>query len=128
MTSYDQFLASKHTRDESTGFDPGKISQMAFGFQDAIIRWACRRGRAAVFADCGLGKTLIQLEWARLVCDESGGDALIFAPLAVASQTVAEGDKFGVPVTTCRSQDDVKAGVKRCAHPLLLVRFLCHSY
>lgn len=104
---YDEFLAGKRRSAESAGFDPGGMSGALFPFQRDIVRWACRKGRAAVFADCGLGKTIMQLEWARLVSDHTGGRVLILAPLAVSRQTRREGSKFGIPVTVCRSQADV---------------------
>jgi superfamily II DNA or RNA helicase len=70
---------------------------MLFPFQADIVRWALRRGRAAIFADCGMGKTAMQLEWARQV----PGRVLIAAPLAVSTQTVREGVKFGIDVSYC---------------------------
>ena len=90
---YQDFLASKRIIDVSTGLDSAvDINPMLFAFQKDITRWALRRGRACVFADCGLGKTPIQLEWARHV----PGKVLILAPLAVSEQTIREGHKFGV--------------------------------
>lgn len=65
-------------------------------FQSAIMGWALRRGRAAIFAGTGLGKTLMQLLWAGIVCDHTVGRVLILCPLAVAEQTVAEAAKFGI--------------------------------
>jgi DNA modification methylase len=93
--------------DRPTGFEPGAVNPKLFEFQAAIVRWACRRGRAAIFADCGLGKTGMQLEWARMVADHAGGKVLILAPLAVAQQTAREAEKFGVDgVGVARSQDE----------------------
>ena len=67
---YKDFLKSKLIRDQSNGFEPEQeINPILFDFQQAIVRWALRRGRAAVFADTGLGKTFIQLEWARHILD-----------------------------------------------------------
>lgn len=79
---------------------------MLFPWQADIVRWACRLGRACIFADCGLGKTAMQLSWANAACRASGGAALILAPLAVASQTAREGEKFGIPVAVARSQSE----------------------
>lgn len=108
MSSYAKFLADKALFDAPTGLTKvPKLSDKMIPFQGDITRWALRRGRAAIFADCGLGKTLMQLEWARCV----PGDVLILAPLAVAAQTVREGKKFGIPVTRCQSQKDVKPGI-----------------
>ena len=110
---YQDFLKSKRIHVENVGFDVPveHINHKLFPFQVAIVRWALRRGRAAIFADCGLGKTPIQLEWARHVSAYTGMPVLIFAPLAVSHQTMHEGEKFGIPVTVCVSQDDVKSGV-----------------
>lgn len=82
-----------------------------FGFQKDITRWALAKGRAAVFSDCGTGKTLIELEFGHQVCKHTGGKALIVAPLAVVEQTKREGEKFGIEATVCASQKDVKHGV-----------------
>ncbi len=57
MMDYNDFLKTKDVTDTSTGFEPSEINPMLFDFQAAIVRWACKRGRAAIFADCGLGKT-----------------------------------------------------------------------
>jgi DNA modification methylase len=104
MGAYAEFLASKRLDDPPTGFEPEALSELLFDWQREVVRWALRRGRAAIFADCGLGKTPMQLEWAQRVCERSSGPArpgraLILAPLAVSAQTVREGEKFGIPVT-----------------------------
>jgi len=80
---------------------------MLFDFQRDIVKWALRRGRAAIFADCGLGKTPMQLEWANHI----PGNVLILAPLAVSAQTVREGEKFGIPITKARHQDEVQGKI-----------------
>lgn len=108
---YTEFLASKAPRVESAGIDPGPVNPMLFGWQAEIVRWALRRGRAALFEDCGLGKSPQQLEWARQVAEQTGKPVLILAPLAVAEQTMREGRKFGVEVTICQTTADVRAGV-----------------
>lgn len=82
-----------------------------FGFQKDITRWALAKGRAAVFSDCGTGKTLIELEFGHQVCKHTGGKALIVAPLAVVEQTKREGEKFGIQANVCASQQDVRIGV-----------------
>lgn len=109
MTRYDEFLESKRVAAPSSGFEVGndEVSDALFDFQSDIVSWACRKGKAAIFADCGLGKTLMQLEWARLVVGRTGGRVLVLAPLAVSGQTRDEGSKFGIPVTVCRSGGDV---------------------
>lgn len=93
---YSQFIESKRKDRGEFGFDPVYISEDAFGFQWHLIEWACRAGRAAIFADCGLGKTLMQLEWARNVALKTGRRVLILTPLAVSHQTAAEAAKFGI--------------------------------
>lgn len=111
--SYAEFLASKRIVDEPTGLDVDRaeLGQHLYPFQRDIVEWALRRGRAALFADCGLGKTPMQLEWARVVHERTGRDVLLLAPLAVSAQTAREGEKFGVPVTVCRDGADVRRGV-----------------
>lgn len=94
-SDYEQFLQRKLVAAPKTGFDCGPINPLAKPFQADIIRWALKRGRAAIFADTGLGKTFMQLEWARHVA-ENYGKVLILAPLAVAAQTVREASKFGI--------------------------------
>jgi superfamily II DNA or RNA helicase len=78
-----------------------------------------KKGKAAIFAGTGLGKTLMQLEWARHIHNRNNKQVLILAPLAVASQTVAEGQKFGIDVTLCRSQGDVRTGINITNYDML---------
>jgi len=103
MSEYERFLTSKRRVVGASGrtIDPSAVNLRLFGFQRDLVRWAVRKGRSALFCDTGMGKTAMQLEWARL----TGERTLILAPLAVARQTVAEGQKFGIPVTYARSQD-----------------------
>ena len=109
---YNKFIESKQTFDTSTGIkNPESINPMLFDFQSDITKWALRRGRAAIFADCGLGKTPMQLEWADHVCKYTKSNVLIVAPLAVSSQTVKEGVKFGVDVNQCNDASDVESGI-----------------
>jgi hypothetical protein len=96
MTDYETFLANKAPLVAPSGFaDVPPLSPALKPFQSAVTQWALRRGRAAIFAGTGLGKTLMQLEWSRVVADEIG-NVLILCPLAVAEQTVAEASKFGI--------------------------------
>ena len=92
-TTYSEFLESKKIVSVPTGIE-GKIeiNPLLFDFQRDITRWALKRGRACIFADCGLGKTPMQLEWANHI----PGKVLILAPLAVSEQTIREGHKFGI--------------------------------
>ena len=117
---YEEFVAAKADRVQPTGFDAGFLSPMLFPWQADIVRWACRRGRSCIFADCGLGKTAMQLAWADAACRASGGAALVLAPLAVAAQTAREGEKFGVPVTVARSQRECpESGVSVANYEML---------
>lgn len=93
MTSYAEFLQKKSITDVPTGLDViPELCEKLFPFQRDIVRWALRRGRSAIFADCGMGKTAMQLEWAKHI----PGNVLVLAPLAVAQQTVREAEKFGI--------------------------------
>jgi len=94
---YRAFLDGKRKLDEPTGFDVVlDLNPMLFDFQRDIVSWALWRGRAAVFADCGLGKTPMQLEFAHRCVEKTNKHALVLAPLAVGAQTVLEGEKFGI--------------------------------
>ena len=95
---YSQFLDAKLHLGADHGFDPVWLPDSLFEYQKAIVEWAVRKGRAAVFADCGLGKTFVQLTWAENVARRTNKRVLILTPLAVAFQTVEEGAKLGVEV------------------------------
>lgn len=95
---YEAFLDAKLHVGADYGFAPIWMPESLFPFQASLVEWACRKGRAAIFADCGLGKTPMQLTWAENVARKTGGRVLILTPLAVAFQTVNEGAKFGVEV------------------------------
>jgi len=103
--TYDSFLKSKRMirRDRGKEFTTDDVHSKLFAFQRDITLWAVRKGMAAVFADTGLGKTFIQLEWARLL----GEKTLIIAPLSVARQTVREARKIDLEIGYVRSQDAV---------------------
>lgn len=101
---YDAFIQDKALAQIATGFDPQRLGQHLFDFQAAIVEWACKRGRAAIFADTGLGKTAMQAEWARQVAAHTGGRVLILAPLCVAQQTVEEEARFGTAIKYCRKE------------------------
>jgi len=117
--NYREFLASKRIVVSPSGFDCEDISHKLFDFQRDIVRWSLKKGKAAVFCGTGLGKTPMQLSWAKCVSNHTGGDVLILAPLAVAQQTAREGEKFNVSVTVCRSQADVKPGVNITNYEML---------
>jgi superfamily II DNA or RNA helicase len=103
---YEKFLAAKKITHIPSGIDipKDKIHPALFDFQRDIVSWALRKGKAATFADCGLGKTFMQLEWARHI----PGRVLILAPLAVAPQTVREGRKIDLDVTYSRKASDAR--------------------
>lgn len=117
--NYEDFLKSKEIRYDSCGFEPEKDNPKLFQWQSDIVRWALMKGRSAIFADCGLGKTPMQLQWAAEVSQHEGKPVLICAPLAVAKQTQREGVKFDVPVTVCRKGVDVKPGVNVTNYEML---------
>jgi len=110
-TNYGDFLKNKKIISESVGFKADVINPCLYDFQSAITKWALLKGRCGIFADCGLGKTLMQLEWARHVHNHTGKPILILAPLAVSLQTQREGKKFNVNVNICSSQSDVSNGI-----------------
>jgi hypothetical protein len=119
--NYESFIKNKQATMPPSGFtvDRETLHPSLFDFQKDIVRWALRRGRAAIFAGTGLGKTRMQIEWAMNVHRQTGGDILLLAPLAVAAQTVREGAILGHDVTICRSQNDVKPGLNIANYEML---------
>ena len=104
MSDYAEFLSRKAVVDPATGLAVvPPLNPMLFSFQRDIVTWALCRGRAAILADCGLGKGPMQLEWAKHV----PGEIIIAAPLGVTAQTVREGVKFGVPCAYARNQGQI---------------------
>lgn len=102
MTAYADFLATRAQSGSGSGFEPEWLPDFLFPFQRNLIDWATRMGRAALFADCGLGKTPMELVWARNVHLQTGKPVLIVTPLAVSFQTEAEAAKFGIEAATSR--------------------------
>jgi len=100
--NYAEFLERKTQRGAMTGFDPLWMPDFLFDFQQYLVDWAIRMGRAAIFADCGLVKTPMQLVWAENVARKTNGNVLILTPLAVSRQLAMEGDKFGIEVGVSR--------------------------
>lgn len=107
-TDYATFLATKSQLDTDDGFAPSTLPSFLFDFQHALVEWALRKGRSAIFADCGLGKTPMQLAWADQVVRKTNKPVLILTPLAVGAQTIAEGEKFGIHCV--RSDDGAPRG------------------
>lgn len=105
MSDYGAFLAQKQRRVGAAGVDvdTAQVHSLLFEWQAEGVRWAVGKGRCALLWDCGMGKTLAQLEWARLSAESS----LIVAPLSVARQTVREAEKIGLAPAYVRSQDEV---------------------
>jgi DNA modification methylase len=95
---YKDFLQNKKHRIENSGFEVSNLNPSLFDFQEFIVKTALKKGRYAIFADCGLGKTLMQLEWAHKVVEHTNKPVLILAPLAVSGQTIHEGLKFHIQI------------------------------
>lgn len=109
MKPYEDFVAQKLQYIAPTGLaNVPSLHSSLFPHQRDLISWALRRGRAAIFADTGLGKTAMQLEWARHL---PVARTLILAPLAVAEQTVREGERLGITVNECRDGSEVRDGI-----------------
>lgn len=112
MTAYADFLERKRIVDPCTGMaSPPDVPEFMFPHQRAITTWAMRRGRAAVFAGTGLGKTIMELVWGNAVADHTDKPVLVFAPLSVSQQHIREAAKFGLPAQIVRTQSDVRHGV-----------------
>lgn len=95
---YEEFLETKIKTRKDSGFDCDAMNEKMFPFQQWIVKRALKAGRYAIFADCGLGKTFMQLEWAHRVAEHTGKPVLILAPLAVSGQTIQEGKRWGIPI------------------------------
>lgn len=102
---YIEFLKNKQKKHVTSGFkvELGDLNKYLFEFQKHIVKRSLEAGKYAIFADCGLGKTLMQLEWANQVTQKTGKPVLILAPLAVSGQTINEGVKFGIEVQKLKS-------------------------
>ena len=98
--NYKEFLKTKKTGIHSFGFEVKSedLNNNLFPFQKHIIKRAVRNGKYAIFADCGLGKTFMQIEWARVISEKENAKVLILAPLAVSGQTIQEGKRWGIRV------------------------------
>lgn len=103
IADYQEFLASKRLIAPDAGRDipEARLNPHLFPFQKALARFALRKGRSACWASTGLGKTRICLAWAEHAAER----VLLLCPLAVAQQTVREGERIGIPVTYARSQE-----------------------
>ncbi|MFA5754221.1 MAG: helicase-related protein [Patescibacteria group bacterium] len=111
INEYRKFLANKQRRHIKSGFDPKPMPSFLREDQKQCIDSALIAGRYCIFADCGLGKTLDELEWARQVCEYTNNPVLILAPLCVGIQTIKEGERFGYVVNKCLDHTHVKNGI-----------------
>lgn len=111
LQDYRQFIASRAPKSETHGFAPRQINTQAKSHQEAVLQFALGQGKSAAFLDTGLGKSFIELEFARQCAEETGKPSLILTPLAVAGQMVREGQKFGIDARQIREQSEVGAGV-----------------
>lgn len=105
---YLEFLRSKQNVATDAGFDADDLNEHLFQYEADIVRWALKKGKAALFEDCGLGKSIQQLSWAEKVSEHTGKSVLIVAPLSVAHQTVREGEKFGIEAIYAKDMSTVK--------------------
>ena len=105
--NYKEFLDSKKKSQIDSGFDidESQLSSHLFDFQKYAVSWALKRGKAALFEDCGLGKTAQMLEWAKRVNIHTNKPVLILAPLAVVGQTIQEGKKFNTKIEQIKSSN-----------------------
>jgi SNF2 family DNA or RNA helicase len=97
---YIEYLEKKRQMGSNSGFEPNFIPDYLFYFQKSLVNWAIHKGRGALFEDCGLGKTIQELVWAKNICNHTNGKVLILTPLAVSHQTKREADKFGIDAVT----------------------------
>ena len=104
LAEYRQFIAARATAPRSSGFAPRPINDAAKAHQSAVLGFALNMGKSAAFLDTGLGKSFIELEFARQCAEETGKPSIILTPLAVAGQMVREGQKFGIEARQIREQ------------------------
>jgi superfamily II DNA or RNA helicase len=103
MKDYESFMQKKSQLDGNFGFEADYLPDFLFPFQKYIVKWAVRKGRSAIFEDCGLGKTIQEIVWANNIYNKTGKPVLILTPLAVAGQFIQEAKKFGLEIS--RSSD-----------------------
>src|SRR5690606_37140248 len=93
---YREFIDRKRQINLNSGFDPLWIPEWLHDFQKFLCDWSIRHGRGAIFADCGAGKTPMQLVWAENVVMQTNKPVLLLTPLAVGQQTLREATKFDI--------------------------------
>ena len=130
LEDYQNFIKSKAITVTAQGFDVdiNELNPMLFDFQKDIVRWALGKGKAAICADCGDGKTAMQLEWAEQIRKRTGGKVIIIAPLAVSAQTKREGEKFGIEVNICYSQSDTTENAVNITNYEKLDKFIASEF
>lgn len=112
--TYEEFLKTKEIQTIHAGFDVDEnwLSDRLFPFQKDIVKWALKKGKAAILTGCGTGKSFMLLEWSYCIHKYTNGKVLIISPLSVVKQTAKEAEKFGIcEVNICRTQEDVKNGI-----------------
>lgn len=119
MTSYREFLSAKAPRSIASGMDAGPMNPAMFDYQQDATAFCLRQGRAALFLDTGLGKTICELEFATQAAKATNGRALILTPLAVAKQIEREAERFGFNATVIREQSDARDGISICNYDRL---------
>lgn len=117
--TYQDFIESKRKKVMDAGITIDHAADYLYDWQEHVVKWAVKKGRAAIFADCGLGKTPMQLTWAKHMREHSRRPVLILAPLAVAQQTRREGEKFGIEVNICRDQESATDGINIANYEML---------
>jgi len=108
---YRDYIQSKTGDDRKSGFDPNFLPEYLFGFQRFLVDWAVKKGKGAIFADCGLGKSIMELVWAENVVRKTNGKVLLITPIAVGQQMLKESEKFGIDDCHRSSDGDTKPGI-----------------
>lgn len=116
---YERFLKKKSITATPSGFECADINPDLFDWQNDVVHWALRKGKAAIFSDCGSGKSRMQLQWAQKVHEHCGRPVLILAPLAVTQQTKREGEKCGIDVKVVRDQKECCDGLNITNYEML---------
>lgn len=117
--NYHEFIKNKAIVYKPSGFDCTERNENLFGWQNDVVRWALRKGKCAIFSDCGTGKTRMLLQWANMVHKHENRAVLILAPLAVAQQTKAEGVLCGIDVKVVRDQSECENGLNITNYEML---------
>lgn len=117
--NYHEFIKNKAIVYQPSGFECMERNENLFGWQNDVVRWALRKGKCAIFSDCGTGKTRMLLQWANMVHKHENRGVLILAPLAVAQQTKAEGVLCGIDVKVVRDQSECENGLNITNYEML---------